>query len=294
MACFRFDSHQKHFLLWSDLHSMEVTVKPYTVQQVIYCWPIVLCSNQWVRPLKVKPSRRCKHPVLGHGAQPHSHADQPVAHDALDLSSECAQKSQETEQLHSGTSASLGTSFDSEQEFFKLESRAESHGIALLCPHLQDTTVCPKVAEHFFITVWIAISYGRQRNTAIVQAWPCMLYGAREKRQYCRHRQGIVLRTASEHASVACHGLQKMYTSWYQIKVSLHSYQRRGDRGFLLPSSVNQQAAADVANVCNGPVADQVLVIWRFDSLMREVLLLSLPQFAVSRLDNLTKWLGVP
>ena len=72
------------------------------------------------------------------------------------------------------------------------------------------------------------------------------------------------------------------------------SYQRRGDRGFLLPSCVNQQAAADVANVCNGPVADQVLVIWRFDSLMREVLLLSLPQFAVSRLDNLTKWLGVP
>ena len=270
---------------------MEVTVKPYTVQQVIYCWPIVLCSNQWVRPLKVKPSRRCKHPVLGHGTQPHSHADQPVAHDALDLSSECTQKSQETEQLHSGTSASLGTSFDSEQEFFKLESRAEWHGIALLCPHLQDTTVCPKVAEHFFITVWIAISYGRQRNTAIVQAWPCMLYGTREKRQATQAEDCPAHRQWTCQCSVP---RPSENVAEYQTKVSLHSYQRRGDRGFLLPSCVNQQAAADVANICNGPVADQVLVIWRFDSLMREVLLLSLPQFAVSRLDNHAKWLGVP
>ena len=55
-------------------------------------------------------------------------------------------------------------------ELYTNESRAESHGIALICPHLQDTTVCPKVAEHFFITVWTAISYGGQRNTTIAQA----------------------------------------------------------------------------------------------------------------------------
>ena len=189
---------------------MEVTVKPYTVQQVIYCWPIVLCSNQWVRPLKVKPSRRCKHPVLGHGAQPHSHADQPVAHDALDLSSECTQKSQEN-------GAAPFRNFGKSWNFIWLRARVFQVGIKSRIAW--NRSALPASPRHDGLSEGSWALLHHRMNCHLL--WPtkkhCDCSGLamhavwrKRERQYCRHRQGIVLRTASEHASVACHGLQKM------------------------------------------------------------------------------------